>query len=226
MEFWIVTILLKNYCKFEQLLTEIGKLLQKDISTIDICMLFPPIRIFNDMGINTYVKLKKANPGMKTLLLCMSFSEDTVGASTSTVNFIASSLKGMQFFKLPFIHESDTSDSMSIAITEDDICIQLSGTNIITNTFYQILIKDKFAKTKSCWLLEKNFNIWLINYSQKMFGSIFTKVCTLIFIYVILMSYRSGTQIHKRFFNGITFSSCVFLLILSMLIFVIVVLIL
>uniref|UniRef100_A0A1U7W6Q6 Uncharacterized protein LOC104220715 n=1 Tax=Nicotiana sylvestris TaxID=4096 RepID=A0A1U7W6Q6_NICSY len=71
--FHVDAILIKTYWKFEQLLREIAKQLQKDSKTIviqyAIAQGYPPITICSDMSVSVYMELKKSSAGMTTLPL-------------------------------------------------------------------------------------------------------------------------------------------------------------
>ncbi|XP_019232695.1 PREDICTED: uncharacterized protein LOC109213357 [Nicotiana attenuata] len=139
-------ILIKTYWKFEQLLGEIAKQLQKDSNTIviqyAIAQGYPPITICSDMSVSVYMELKKSSTGMTTLPLCVSFAKNTIAASTCSFDIAPISSKIAQFESTNMISTFDVQEG-------DDAILQLDDANIITDQFHQNVEKGQIYKDKN-----------------------------------------------------------------------------
>ncbi|XP_019262296.1 PREDICTED: uncharacterized protein LOC109240126 [Nicotiana attenuata] len=144
--FHVDVILIKTYWKFEQLLREIAKQLQKDSNTIviqyAIAQGYPPITICSDMSVSVYMELKKSSAGMTTLPLCVSFAKNTIAASTSSFDVAPISSEIAQFESTDMISTFDVQEG-------DDAILQLDDANIITDQFHQNVEKGQIYKDKN-----------------------------------------------------------------------------
>ncbi|OIT08316.1 hypothetical protein A4A49_62950 [Nicotiana attenuata] len=144
--FHVDAILIKTCRKFEQLLREIAKQLQKDSNTIVIQYViaqeYPPITICSNMSVSVYMELKKSSAGMTTLPLCVSFAKNTIVASTSSFDVATTSLEIVQFESTNMISTFDLQEA-------DDTSIELDDANIITDQFHQKVEKGQIYKDKN-----------------------------------------------------------------------------
>ncbi|XP_070028571.1 uncharacterized protein [Nicotiana sylvestris] len=144
--FHVDAILIKTYWKFEQLLREIAKQLQKDSKTIVIQYViaqgYPPITICSDMSVSVYMELKKSSAGMTTLPLCMSFAKNTIAASTSSFDVAPISPEIALFESTDMITTFDVQEG-------DDAILELDDANIITDQFQQNVEKGQIYEDKN-----------------------------------------------------------------------------
>ncbi|XP_070025065.1 uncharacterized protein [Nicotiana sylvestris] len=144
--FHVDAILIKTSWKFEQLLREIAKQLQKDSKTIVIqyatAQGYPPITICSDMSVSVYMELKKSNAGMTTLPLCVSFAKNTIAASTSSFDVAPISSEIAQFESTDMITTFDVQEG-------DDAILELDDANIITDQFHQNVEKGQIYEDKN-----------------------------------------------------------------------------
>jgi len=144
--FHVDAILIKTCWKFEQLLREIAKQLQKDSKTIviqyAIAQGYPPITICSDMSVSVYMELKKSSAGMTTLPLCVSFAKNTIAASTSSFDVAPISSEIAQFESTDMISTFDVQEG-------DDTSLELDDANIITDQFHQKVEKGQIYKDKN-----------------------------------------------------------------------------
>nr|XP_016435696.1 PREDICTED: uncharacterized protein LOC107761918 [Nicotiana tabacum] len=144
--FHVDAILLKTYWKFEQLLREIAKQLQKGSNTIVIQYViaqgYPPITICSNMSVSVYMELKKSSAGMTTLPLCVSFAKNTIAASTSSFDVAPISLEIAQFESIDMISTFDVQEG-------DNTSLELDVANIITDQFHQKVENKQIYKDKN-----------------------------------------------------------------------------
>ncbi|XP_019252753.1 PREDICTED: uncharacterized protein LOC109231547 [Nicotiana attenuata] len=144
--FHVNAILIKTYWKFEQLLREIAKQLQKDSKTIviqyAIAQGYPPITICSDMSVSVYMELKKSSAGMTTLPLCVSFAKNTIAASTSSFDVAPISSEIAEFESTDMITTFDVQEG-------DDAILELDDANIITDQFHQNVEKGQIYEDKN-----------------------------------------------------------------------------
>ncbi|XP_070010848.1 uncharacterized protein [Nicotiana sylvestris] len=144
--FHVDAILIKTSWKFEQLLREIAKQLQKDSKTIviqyAIAQGYPPITICSDMSISVYMELKKSSAWMTTLPLCVSFAKNTIAASTSSFDVAPISSEIAQFESTDMIIMFDVQE-------RDDAILELDDANIITDQFHQNVEKGQIYEDKN-----------------------------------------------------------------------------
>uniref|UniRef100_A0A1U7YB98 Uncharacterized protein LOC104243083 n=1 Tax=Nicotiana sylvestris TaxID=4096 RepID=A0A1U7YB98_NICSY len=144
--FHVDAILIKTYWKFEQLLREIAKQLQKDSKTIviqyAIAQGYPLITICSDMSVSVYMELKKSSAWMTTLPLCASFAKNTIAASTSSFDVAPISPEIAQFESTDMITTFDVQEG-------DDAILELDDANIITDQFHQNVEKGQIYEDKN-----------------------------------------------------------------------------
>ncbi|XP_070015034.1 uncharacterized protein [Nicotiana sylvestris] len=144
--FHVDAILIKTYWKFEQLLREIAKQLQKDNKTIviqyAIAQGYLPITICSDMSVSVYMELKKSSAGMTTLPLCVSFAKNTIAASTSSFDVAPISPEIAQFESTNMITTFDVQEG-------DDAILELDDANIVTDQFHQNVEKGQIYEDKN-----------------------------------------------------------------------------
>ncbi|XP_019228655.1 PREDICTED: uncharacterized protein LOC109209775 [Nicotiana attenuata] len=140
--FHVDTILIKTYRKFEQLLREIAKQLQKDSKTIviqyAIAQGYPPITICTDMSVSVYMELKISSAGMTTLPLCVSFAKNTIVASNSSFDVAPISLE---------IAEFESTDMITTCLTDKRFCSQKQA----VSAFVAPVVQDKLVDPKTIY---------------------------------------------------------------------------
>ncbi|XP_075074730.1 uncharacterized protein LOC142162293 [Nicotiana tabacum] len=137
--FHVDAILIKTYWKFEQLLREIAKQLQKDSKTIviqyAIAQGYPPITICSDMSVSVYMELKKSSAGMTTLPLM--YTLECVD-ERCTGRLKASSLRASNLFKVTdfnYVHS---------CLTDKRFCSQKQ----VVSAFVAAVVQDKLVDPK------------------------------------------------------------------------------
>ncbi|XP_070010392.1 uncharacterized protein [Nicotiana sylvestris] len=139
--FHVDAILIKTYWKFEQLLREIAKQLQKDSKTIviqyAIAQGYPPITICSDMSVSVYMELKKSSAGMTTLPLYILECVD----ERCIWRLKASSLRAPNLFKVTDFN------SVHSCLTDKRFCSQKQA----VSAFVAAVVQDKLVDPKTIY---------------------------------------------------------------------------